>query len=58
MMFAVSVTHKRYLACKIRDLQGENCGHENVRERCTVRLLVYFLFCASTINPRFWVSDI
>ena len=35
-------------ACEIRDPQGKNRGHENVRERCTVRLLVYFRLCAMT----------
>jgi hypothetical protein len=40
-----SKCHTRHLACEIRDAQGKNRGHENVRERYTVRLLVYFLFC-------------
>ena len=39
-----SKCHTRHLACAIRDPQGENRGHENVKERCTVRLLVYYIF--------------
>jgi hypothetical protein len=39
-----SKCHTRHLACEIRDPQGKNRGHENVKERCTVRLLVYYIF--------------
>jgi hypothetical protein len=39
-----SKCHTRHLACEIRDPQGKNRGHENVKERCTVSLLVYYIF--------------
>jgi hypothetical protein len=43
-----SKCHIRHLACAIRDPKGQNRAHENVRERCIVRLLVYFLFWDKT----------
>jgi hypothetical protein len=49
-----SKCHTRHLAYAIRDRypQGENRGHENVKERCTVRLLVYYIFYGLNIQPR------
>ena len=46
----VSRVLSKIVACAIRVPQGENRGHETVRGRCAVKLLVYVLFCGTALR--------